>query len=544
MKNELVSFDGGMNNVVAPHMIPIGSAVYISDADISTGELASAKIPEVEDSLPYGGSRSIYYKAKDEVVSSEEDRFYVEWTGFLYWSNFVGDGSGKLQRYDGVTVVDIGGHVPPTGSPTVDVDGSGLLNGDYSYCYTYEYEDVFESAPSDIAVLTPVLNNKVKITFSDTPPVAPAPTHRIIYRAGGLNPTFNQIEKIPVSQTEYIDNTSDFNISRKELTTGNNDAPPADIDMLVESSGTLFGAVGSRVHFSKEGQPEYWSNYNFVDLPTKVTGLGVIGDAIVAFTEENMFIIHGKNIKTISIQKLPFQFGCTSKRTVQNLKGRLVWLTTMEQHDLICSYDGGNVDILNRTNLTVYRATISRFTYEYFTDETYADIDFEILGSIAIGRKYMLFLTDRTVVVDFETGVKVYYMKETVLGAFEYHNTMIVSMEDETSTKKNYKYAPSFAQRRNLKYSTGDYSGGSLIEAKAYRKINVNAEGKWGISVTVDGKNVFTFDYTNGQTILLPAGITGRLISFSISSDGSSKIKAIQYEYDVLKDGFRQIAIP
>jgi len=49
----------------------------------------------------------------------------------------------------------------------------------------------------------------------------------------------------------------------------------------------------------------------------------------------------------------------------------------------------------------------------------------------------------------------------------------------------------------------------------------------------VDGKTVET---TTTDKIYLPAGITGTDISFSIQSSGYANVKAIAYEYELLKE--------
>ena len=533
MKREVVTFDGGINNLIAPHLINDNNSIYMSNCSIITGELISAKEPVEDDTKVIDGRYAHYYRSKDEIISSEEDRFYVEWAGFLYWSN----SAGTMKRYDGTTISDLGGHVAPTGAPTVATDGAGLLKLDYSYCYTYLYDEVFESPPSDIVEILAVDNEKVKITFGDTPPTGPAPSHRIIYRSGGVNPTFNRVAEVPIGDTDYTDNTSDFKISRRELTTGTNDAPPENLDMLVESNGTLFGAVGDKVYFSKEGQPEYWSGYNYIQLPTACTGLGVLGANVIAFTEENMFAITGKDISTIAKYKLPFQYGCRDKRSLQNIKGRLIWATKLNEYDLLCSYDGGSVSIVNFTNRTVMSDTIGNFIYDHFSEEDYDSSGFTILNSAVMGRSYLLFLNGRTVIVDFESGTtKTYYMNETVLGAFEYHNELFIINKD--SVFRAYRYLESYAPRRDLSYLTKDFSGGDLTLNKAYRKIHINGAGAWGIAVHVDNRQVFTFDSSQGDTIFLPAGITGKLISFSISSNGYAKIVSLAYEFDVLGDGY------
>ncbi len=531
MNIELLTFNGGINNKISPHLIQPQEAQYCANANISDGSLSSAKMPKENINLVYEGDHAKYYMAQDKVVASNEDRFYVEWAGFLYWSN----SAGKLKRYDGTTINDIGGHTSPVTVPTVVPDGIGVLKGDYLYTITYKHDDVFESAPCDVVPIT-LTDNKALITFADTPPASA--THRMIYRSGGFNPTLNLVAKIDIADTTYSDNIEDFNISRREIKTEFNDPPPENLDMFVELKGTLFGALGNRVYFSKQGMPEYWSNYNYVTLPTDVTGLGVVGERVIAFTAENMFAIIGTSIADISLMKLPAQFGCKSKRTVQNIKGTLVWLASSDEYDLLCSYDGAGVNILNRTNLKINSIEIGASIYDDFTTETYDNFNFTTVGSIAIGRKYYLFLAGRTVIVDFEESIKTYYNTESVQGAYEKNNQLIIIKDG-----KLYNYLPDFAGFRDLSYQTKEATDGEITRDKAYRKITVNGSGAWGVAVKIDNQTKFEFTNVNGDTIYLPSGIYGKRISFSISSKGYARILGISYEYEPKQIGGRKVAI-
>jgi len=524
MFSEEILFNEGINNLHEPYLIPQGASQYCSNAYITSGSLQSAKAPKESTTETYGGVHSFYYKAGDEVVSSEEDRFYVEWAGFLYWSN----SAGTLKRYDGTDTVDIGGHIEPETIPTLAEDGGGLLSGDYAYCVTYIHDDIFESAPGEIATISSVSNKRIKISFGDTAPSTA--THRQIYRAGGLNPTFNLVEKIPISQKIYTDNTSDFRVSRKELNTFSNEAPPENIDMLVELHGTLFGAVGDRVYFSRQGQPEYWNGYGFVQLPTDVMGLGVVGSRVIAFTREDMYMITGTSLQNVSITKLPFKYGCKHKRSVRSVKGRLVWLSEMDEYDVICSYAGGEVEILNITNIKIIPdGTIADFTPDDFSSETYDSMDYYLNNSIVSGRKYYLFFNGRTVIVDFEFGVKTYYMAEAIEGSYVKDNQLFAIYDS-----KVYDYFPRYESiYRNMSYISRALSDGKLTRDKTYRKIHVNGIGKWEIMVKVDDKTVYTMGYEQGSWVHLPAGIHGKTISFAISSDGMAKIRGITYEYEL-----------
>jgi len=522
MNSQVVLFNGGINNIIEPHLIQDNECLNATNCCIRSGSLASARTPIEDTSQAYVGVNATYYKAQGEVVASNEDRFYVEWAGYLYWTN----SAGKLKRYDGTTVDDIGSHTAPTSAPTTASNTTGLLNGDYIYLITYLHDDVFETAPSPIATSVTLANEKCLITYTDTPPATA--THRLIYRAGGYNPTFNLVARTPKADTTYLDNTADFNISRQEVTTTDNEAPPENIDMLVELQGTLFASLGDKVYFSRSGQPEYWNAYNFLQLPTTVTGLGISGNTVIAFTDENMYMIQGTDIRNISISKLPFTFGCKDKRTVKSLKGRLIWLSSADEYDLLCSYDGSQVEILNRTNIELIdNVIIGSSEYDDYTDEDYGDFGYEINNAVTSGRKYYLFMSGRTIVVDFEMGVKIYYMAEDVKGAYIVSNQLYT-----IENSKIWDYIQPTTSYRDLNYFTKKYTNGEYTRDKTYRKIHVKGSGTWEIVVMVDDVEVYTFDNTQGSKVHLPAGIYGKSIYFDISSTGYAKINEISYEFE------------
>jgi len=524
MNTELTLFNGGINNLIEPHLIKDNEAQYVADCKIVSGAIETAKEKGIAVSEVYGGQHAIYYKAKDEVVASTEDRFYVEWSGFLYWSN----SAGTLKRYDGTDENDIGNHTHPAQSPTVATNGSGFLDGDYVYTITYLHEGLFESAPADSVTISPA-RQAVKVSFNDTAPATA--THRLVYRAGGLNPTFNLVEKVDISDTFYIDNTSDFNISRTELTTTLNEAPPTGLDMLVEVNGTFFGALGDKVYFSKEGQPEYWSNYQYVQFPTTIEGLGVVGGVVIAFTDEEMYMISGTNIANIQRTKLPFEYGCKHKRTVRNIKGVLVWMSAMDEYDVICAYAGADVQILNITNTKMNYVEIGSKTYADFTTETYDNFTYETTNAIVSDRRYYLFLTGRTVVVDFEFEPKTYYLTDNILGAYTRDNQLYVI---EGTDVYNYLDAPT-ANYRNLEFVTREYTDGKITREKTYRKIHIDGEGSWSIDVLVDNVKIHTLSGSDSMWGYLPSGAHGRRISFRVTSSGLVKIRGISYEYELKK---------
>lgn len=521
MIREIKVFDGGINNLIAGHLIGSNQSVYAANANIRSGAIESNRQSKITAEVVLGKSTT-YYEAVNQVVSSAEDRFYVEWAGMLYWSN----SAGTMKRYDGTTVNNIGGHTAPTVNPTIAASvTAGIPDGDYWYTYTYIHSDLFESAPSGF-VMVSVVNKQITVTFTDTPPTTV--THRKLYRAGGINPTFNHLVTIAKATTSYTDNISDFSISREELSTYNNTPPPSGLDMLIETQGVFFGVLGNKVYFSRPGQPEHWSTYGYVQLPKTITGLGAIGGSVVAFTNDSMYMLQGSSINDIMVSKLPYSYGCKNKLTVKNIEGRLVWVSSLDDSDVICVFDGSSVQIANRTALHFNAATIGEMAYSDFDAETWANFSFDIQNAHVSHLKYYLFLSGRTVILDFEGNMRVTYNIEDVDAAYNKNGQMFT-----INGTAVYEYMPDLSTYRSIVYRTGDFDDGEITRKKNYRAIKVSGTGNYKVSVHVD--EIWIMDITTDKEFM-PYDVYGNIISFTISSTGYANVKAIAYEFDLLKE--------
>ena len=520
MYKELTLFDGGINNLIATHLISENQSPFIQNAKINSGVIMSQR-EKVETSRVVNGKYGFYYRAKDQVITSDEDRFFVEWGGFLYWSN----SAGTLKRYDGTTINDIGSHTAPSTAPSALAGTNGLLNGDYFYTITYVHDGFFESPPSGFTQIT-VANKAVNLTISGTPPTSA--TSLKIYRSGGINPSFNLLVELPIATTSYADNISDFSISREELATYSNYTPPANIDMLIETGGVFFGAVGNKVYFSNQGQPEYWNPYHYVQLPSTVTGLGAKGGSVIIFTNSSMYQLSGTSLSDISLIQLPFSFGCKHKRTVQNVYGSLVWVAEIDENDVICVYDGGSVTIANMYATSFNRSTIESMAYDDI-NETYNDYNFNIKNSLSAFNKYYLFTTNRTVIVDFVNSAKVYYSYDNIDSAYAIGNNVFA-----IENLKEYNYtSQSFGKYRNFVFTTKDLIDGMVTQTKSYRMVKISCVGTVELTIKVDDRTIMT---TTDTKIFLPSGITGYKISFYLKSVGHAIVNAIMYEYELLKE--------
>ena len=521
---DIIGFTGGINTSLNPMLIPNNEAVVVTSCDIADGYIVASKKP-LSLELTIAGTKSTYYKAKDVIVTSSEDRTYVEWAGFLYWS----DTAGTLKRFDGATTLNVGGWSVPSVAPTCVASATpATMLGDYTYCYTYQHNTVFESPPSPFKVLTGVTAiNKtgVDISFTDTPPSSA--TARIVYRLGGIVPTFRFIAEVPIATTTYKDTTSDYQIDPYELVTFGNEPPPLGLDLLTENNGVFFGALNDRVYFSRQGTPEYWSEYNYVELPHKVTALGKSGSSIIAFTDSEMHMISGNDLSNISVSKLPFQYGCSHKHSIGNIDGMLLWVSTVAGRLIICSFDGQQVTIVSEKHKTLDLINyITDHIYDDFNAETYANLVFEVYNTTVFNRKYYLNTNVGTYILDFNNGFRISLLGYTPT-EYIVRNTELIASKDGTLYTVNASYSGNL----NMVYKTGLIIDGSAAANKSYRRIRIRGEGTFTTTVIIDGKTVLTSDL---NSFYLPAEAVGTSIQFLLRSTGYAMVSAISYEYEVL----------
>lgn len=256
-------------------------------------------------------------------------------------------------------------------SMAVDTVADGRLTylAEYTYAFTIVDSEGIESAPR-IKVSAVTLNNKnnlaimMSISKTDWTNLFSNIIGINIYRTGGDNPTFNLIGEHLIASSfgiidgdtdpdytagyyYFVDTIADINVSRIELTTFENTPPPDDLDMLIELKGTFWGAWDNKIYFSQSGTPEFWGSLDYVTLDKECTGLGKIGDSIVAFTLTSAYLINGFTRDNISVQRLPFNQGCVNKHSVANIDAYLIWASM----NGICIYDGAQIQVVTKKTL-------------------------------------------------------------------------------------------------------------------------------------------------------------------------------------------------
>lgn len=207
--SQINTWDGGVNTRAFPALIGINQGVEYINVDNLTGNLKPVK----EDTKLQNTTYDYFYKFKDVLIESEEQRSYVEYNRKLYFSN----GEDRpMKSSDGLTFEGLGIDAPtiPPAVDTSDIEPIDIgiitppykillkrlllinptLNGAYSYVYTYYNEATGEeSSPSKVTnshyrkrkrPTSQPINFELVLTKSEDSNV----THMRLYRAPAGTP--------------------------------------------------------------------------------------------------------------------------------------------------------------------------------------------------------------------------------------------------------------------------------------------------------------------------------------------------------------------
>lgn len=559
MISELITFDGGLSTKKAQHLIGRNEGIMCENVDLEKGTLYPIKAFQFIENV---NGKHIY--ANDEVIISnqsvEDNRFYAEYGGRLYWSNDkYTDG---LMRYNS-TLPDINIGIkaePPEKLTSVEagqitmaydssVDGQLTEGASYTYAFTIVNSDGVESAPAVLSSDVDLVNKNnasIKMAIAIANFTAWQTNHPDmvginIYRSGGDNPTFNLLaESLTPTSTGvttdganayWHDTVADINVSRIELTTFDNMPPPDNMDMLIELKGTMWASFGKRVYFSQTGAPEFWGQLDFITLDKGCSGLGKFGDSIIAFTKTSAYMINGNNRDNITVQKLPFNQGCISKHSVVNIDAYIVWASM----NGICIFDGASIQVITKNTLSWDEfGRLGNATYDDFSDnyKWSSGSGFDLLYAVGYQDKYYGVYNNGILIIDISNNLRVstIYMENVVSVNYNYEDNFlyaVVNMLDGTYDVYAQLNGETPSQAT---WKTGRISEGSTNVRKHYRRIEIDGKPD-SVTIFVDGEEVYSIE--GHSTFFLPSSIIGKDIQFEIKT--SSEVRGLKYEYTPLK---------
>lgn len=500
---KISQFNSGLSTRLAPELISPNEALVCSNVDTLTGQLKSELGPSNEIALI--GTNPFYFTEGDEWFFNANEIDYLVYQRKLY---SVDDVNGARKYIDG-TWYNLGIEEPGTASSASVGTGTSGLDGVYQYTYTYYNEtDGTESQPAPLSDELTVAGEDVNVTYVAS--LDPQVTHIKIYRIGGALLSFQEIAEVANTSGTYNDTSGDLDTTGGVLATSLNGRPPAGLRYLTESYGTFFGAVGSKLYFSRDiGNPNYWPEPNYINFEDTITGVKESGAGVIVCTYYKTYIMTGTNIASFNKQLLSASQGCINYKTMVSLGGEVLFVST----DGICAASGGGVQVLSRNKLGV------QF--------------FDTINAIAHKEVYYVQLADNSILaLDIRFG--------GIFKKFDFNTTWLVLANDKLYGSIAPAVFELFACNQvEYTYSTGNITDGASSMLKSYDEIYLSLEGEHTIDIYID--DIFVASRTvSGAAkpveISIPQDMQqGSRIRFVMSGIGT--IRELQYNVTVKTNG-------
>lgn len=506
-------------------MLQPNQATECINVDLSKGSLYPLRGLSQEKEVT-----GIYVFQEDNTLIANSDptdvRSYARFGNRIYWTNGTFNSYG-IMRYDG-TSAGTNAVPPPVPDGTIGLTHTGTagsLIGDYVYAYTYVDTDGIESPPSGYIGVSLNKSESVTVTITGETNTPADFSFRRIYRTGGANPTFNLIGE--TTGLSFVDSTRDIDVPRIEMTTITNSAPPSSLINLVENNGTMWASVGAKVHFSVNGQPEYWSPLDYIQLNDDCTGIGKFADNIVVFTRADAYIISGYDRDTVVVNKLPYREGCVHHRSIANVGNYLVWVSK----NGVCVFDGSIVKVVTRNLLSWNDLARAGTTTWDDLDAIYdANLGFDVTDGLALQDRYYGIFSEGVGILQVEDNLvaSMVHIPNCKTVFYDDINNFLTVITDDDGTFNARSVDTSFGNPMTALWKTGQLFDGDYETKKQYRKIKFDATP---IRVTV-WTNDKEFVSEGKAEFFLPSGFIGNYIQMQIET--SNEIRSCQYEFGVL----------
>lgn len=484
---------GGMNDWIHPGLLDAKSAVLLRDAEIADGKISAVRMPQKINFTP---SQLGHYGTSDRSV--------VKWYDRYYWS----DNTAAEPPYYGGNVEPLG--VPyPLSQPTITGEAPGEgetgLTGKYKYCICYVNENGWEGAPgslTDYEVVVELSGEWGKVIPGETFP--DGIDYAKIYRTVAEGATFYCVGELYPDDKYFLDKTADDDALVLEVLSSEDNYPPPDGGKyLSESGGVFFLAVGSKLYFSRQGNPHAWPVLNYIGIDDDVTGITPEFQGVLVFTRNNAFRVVGADDPATIVKSLiPGNQGCVTYCSIANISNAPVWLS----NDGICLWDGENIQVVSFQVLKT--------------------ANLQVKYACAANDVYYLFLLNGAIVFDRRNGDVFRKLSFSCDYAWYDANNdrMFLQRGEEVLL-----YGASAGGRYEYK---SPYIGGSIAVTKKYSVALIECSGAATMSVALDGKDHFKVQLPRGgrERIKFPHGSIGRYAQISVAGAGSLNELAVLYE--------------
>jgi len=490
---QISDFSGGLNTRLAADKLGINEAQVYTNIDNSAASIRPIKgSTEVQDIDKY----FTYYEAGEEFISSSSETSFVEYRDILYRTNL----NSYPTKYNGTSTYRLG-IVAPTNTLTLTDIGAGVLDGTYTYVYTYyNSSDGTESEPNKVS--NEIVVNLKNITISGFIASSDPQVDFIrLYRVGGALTAYTLVTEKANDTSSYVDNNADIDVAGNHvLDSYTYKEAPNNLKYLTEAYAMLFGAVDDKLYYSDIGKPNIWPATNFLDFEGAITGIGPVQNGLLVFTKYKTYIITGNSPTTFSRYLLSSEQGCISHYTIQFTSNTLIWLSL----DGLCTSAGGAIEVitlpkLGKVSLTgVNNAQVYDRAYYLSHDAGILIFDFRY----------------NTIVRTMDTIVGwLGYFKDTL---YSYNNAKLHSMFTGTNLTYTYK-SPILTE-------------GSYSNLKKFKDIYIKYNGDIIVLIYIDGVLVNTKVLTGNSCYDLKTISASNGYGMEIEITGTGEVSEIEFK--------------
>lgn len=333
--------------------LPEGCGTLALNAKLQRGTLEPWRAPLQVTTLTKPGTKKAIYRFGES--STTDTQFWFSWitdvdvirAGIAGDTSertfFTGDGVPKKTdtqlaltgstNYP-VSAYRMGLPMPDTTLATVSVGGAPLDATDSTMlgAYVVTYVSVWgeESARSDDAIGTFEFKNGQTMTISNLP-VPPAGNWNIplkrIYRSntGSQSAQYQFVAEIPAAQTTFADSTLSENLGEVCITEGWYEPPDNGFGLTLGANGNAIMLSGRTIHACEPYYFYAWPEAYQLNVDSDLVGAGAFGQSFAILTKSRPYILSGVDPAGYTLQQLPDEQACVSKRSIVSMLGGVVY---------------------------------------------------------------------------------------------------------------------------------------------------------------------------------------------------------------------------
>lgn len=498
---KLNTFDGGLSVRVDPSLVLPNEGVVYSNIDNTSIVLKSAKgITDLSEIIS-----GYFYFFNNEWLSSDDERSYVEYKDFLYYT----ETNKRPKKYEGNRETFMGIEAPTIKltATQADPDASEKISESAStlqYVYTYyNAQDGVESPPSPISDELELAADKVvDLTGFVASTDVQVDTIRV-YRIGDGTTTMTLVLETANVDTTVRDDILTLDLPGTLLDSYNNQPALTGLQYLTEAYGIMFAALGDKLYFSQIGKPDYWPTANFIDFARNITGILPVPNGLLIHQRYRTDILIGTRSADFRVLPVSKEQGSIAHLSGKLVKNIPVWASS----DGICSYVSGIVKVVSKDKL--------------------GKKAFDVVNAAVLDENYYLCLADGTLaVMDARFGVSFKNF------AFTTKIDNILASRDILYARKGDFLATLFTgDDVEFNYKSPVLTEGEHTVTKLYNNIYIRCSGDIEIKVLIDGKEVIRKNLTGDKIFdITPPQEKQRGSNIQFDISGTGKVYEIEYK--------------